>query len=109
MSTIEDWLEECKKEETQYNIERLENLEKCINRIKDNLSTIMNQPIEKIDRKELEEIIKPSSENKIKVSFLLNGVFGVLRNYIILATGTSEENIKILTELTYSNVRHITR
>lgn len=58
-------------------------------------------------RRELEEIIKPSSENKIKVSFLLFGVSGIVRNYISLATGTAEENIRILTDLTLSHLRHL--
>ena len=58
-------------------------------------------------RKGLEEIIKPSDLNRIKVAFLLNGVLGVLSNYIKFATGTAEENIKILTDLTLSNLRHI--
>ena len=58
-------------------------------------------------RKELEELIKPSNQNKIKISFLINGVFGSLRNYITIATGTAEENIKILTDLTISNLRHL--
>ena len=38
--------------------ERLENLEKFKGRIKDILSTIMNQPIEQVDRKLLEEVIE---------------------------------------------------
>ena len=58
-------------------------------------------------RKDLEELIKPSNENKMKVSFLIDGIFGVLRNYITLATGTKEENIKVLTDLSYSNLRHL--
>ena len=59
-------------------------------------------------RKSLEELIKPSAENKIKITFLLNGIMGILRNYITIATGTAEENIKILTDLTFSNLRHLT-
>ena len=58
-------------------------------------------------RKALEELIKPSIENKMKVSFLIDGIFGVLRNYITLATGTKEENIKVLTDLTVSNLKHL--
>ena len=73
----------------------------------DNASSGYLQPEFSKLRKNLEEIIKPSAENKIKVSFLINGAIGVLRNYITLATGTAEENIKILTELTYSTVRHL--
>ncbi|MBR4378054.1 MAG: TetR/AcrR family transcriptional regulator [Bacilli bacterium] len=69
-------------------------------------SGFLNPEFSKL-RKEFLELIKPNSENKIKVSFLINGVFGILTNYITLATGTAEENIKILTDLTYSNLRHL--
>ena len=58
-------------------------------------------------RKALEGLIKPSNENRIKISFIATGIMGVLSNYIKLAIGTSEENIKILTDLTISNLRHI--
>lgn len=58
-------------------------------------------------KKELLNLFKPSEMNKIKVSFLTNGVLGVVGSYIKFATGTSEENIKILTDLTVSNLRHI--
>ena len=58
-------------------------------------------------RKEMESITKPSDENKIKLSFVLNGVLGLVGRYIKFATGTAEENIKILTDLTLSNLRHI--
>ena len=75
--------------------------------INDSASSGYLHPEFSILRKELMELIKPSSENFIKVSFLINGVSGILMNYITLATGTAEENIKILTELTYSNLRHL--
>ena len=58
-------------------------------------------------RKEMESISKPSAENKIKLSFVLNGVMGIIGNYIKFAIGSAEENIKILTDLTLSNLRHI--
>ena len=58
-------------------------------------------------RKEMESVTKPSAENKIKLSFLLNGVMGIVGSYIKFATGTTEENIKILTDLTLSNLKHI--
>ena len=38
--------------------ERLENLEKCIERIKNEVQLIINQPIEKIERDKLESIIE---------------------------------------------------
>ena len=58
-------------------------------------------------RKDIQELLKPSSENKIKVGFIIEGIFGVIRNYITLATGTKEENVKVLTDLTLSNLRHL--
>ena len=58
-------------------------------------------------KKEMESITKPSDENRIKLSFVLNGVMGLVANYIKFATGNAEENIRILTDLTLSNLRHI--
>lgn len=58
-------------------------------------------------RKKIEGMIKPLNENKIKLTFVMSGVVGILNNYITLAIGTAEENIKILTDLTVSNLRHI--
>ena len=85
-----------------------ENIELYRILLTDNTSSGYLQPEFSKLRKNLEELIKPSAENKIKVSFLINGVIGILRNYITLATGTAEENIKILTDLTYSTLRHLT-
>lgn len=50
---------------------------------------------------------KPTVENEIKFSFLVAGVWGVVQSYIIFAKGTEEENIRILTDLVLSNIRHI--
>ena len=58
-------------------------------------------------RKNLIYLFKPTEMNKMKISFLTNGVLGVVGSYIKFATGTAEENIKILTDLTISNLRHI--
>ena len=58
-------------------------------------------------KKHLSEITKESDINKIKISFLSNGMMGVVGSYIKFATGSAEENIKILTDLTLSNLRHI--
>ena len=58
-------------------------------------------------RKDLEQITKHDDENRIRISFLTNGIMGVLANYIKLAIGTREDNIKILTELSIANLRHI--
>lgn len=57
--------------------------------------------------KTLNELIKPTEKNKMKTSFLVNGLLGVINGYITLATGTKEENVKLLTDLTLSNLRHM--
>lgn len=56
-------------------------------------------------RKFVDKKIKPNDENKTKLAFLGNGILGALRTYIVLAIGTAEENIKILTDLTITNIR----
>jgi len=58
-------------------------------------------------KQEIESVTKESAENKIKLSFVLNGVMGIVGSYIKFATGDAQENIKILTDLTLSNFRHI--
>lgn len=58
-------------------------------------------------RKTLEDLFKQNAESKIRISFMLNGIMGTLRNYIVVATGTTEENVKILTELTFTNLRRL--
>lgn len=58
-------------------------------------------------KQEIESITKESAENKIKLSFVLSGVMGIVGSYIKFATGDAQENIKILTDLTLSNFRHI--
>ena len=57
--------------------------------------------------KKIENLFKPDEKNKIKYTFLVNGVLGILKNYITLATGTPEENIQILTDLTLTNIRRL--
>ena len=58
-------------------------------------------------KKIIQSIVKDSTANRIRVSFMLNGILGILNNYITYAVGTTEENIKMLTDLTLSNLRHM--
>ena len=58
-------------------------------------------------RKTLETLFKTTNENRIKITFMLNGIMGTLRSYITIASGTADENIKILTDLTFTNLRRI--
>lgn len=54
---MSDWEEELAIERLKKE-ERLENLEKCIERMRGVISTVMSQPLDKVDRKELEEVIE---------------------------------------------------
>lgn len=54
-----------------------------------------------------ESVIKKDDKNKIKFTFVENGIAGVLNNYITLAIGSKEENIKLLTDLTLSNLKRL--
>jgi len=54
---VSEWEEELEIERFKKE-ERLERLEKSLRSMKEILSTIMNQPIEKVDRNALEEVIE---------------------------------------------------
>lgn len=54
-----------------------------------------------------ESTIKPQEKNRIKFAFIMTGILGTLNNYITLAIGTKEENIKILSDMTLSNLKRL--
>lgn len=58
-------------------------------------------------RKNVEALFKPTAKNDVTYSFLFNGVWGVVRSYIVYAKATKEENVKVLTDLVLSNLRHL--
>lgn len=55
----------------------------------------------------VQSLVKPTTANKARTAFMMNGILGIINNYITYAVGTPEENIKILTDLTLSNLRHM--
>lgn len=58
-------------------------------------------------KKNIKTFLKPTVENEMRFSFFLAGVWGVIDAYIIYAKGSEEENIKILTDLTVLNLKHM--
>lgn len=66
----------------------------------------LNIELKKLN-KIFESVIKKDDKNKIKFAFVENGIAGVLNNYITLAIGSKEENVKLLTELTLSNLKRL--
>ena len=53
------------------------------------------------------ESLKPSLKNEIIVEYVVSGVFGIFRNYVIYDKGTVEENVKLLTDLTITNLKQV--
>ena len=53
------------------------------------------------------ESLKPSIKNEIIVEYIVSGVFGIFRNYIIYDKGTIEDNVKLITDLTITNLRQL--
>ena len=51
--------------------------------------------------------VKPTSNNKIIVEYIVSGIYGVITRWIIYATGSIADITNELTELTYSNLRRL--
>lgn len=59
--------------------------------------------IRKISMTNLQE----TKKNKIVAEYILQGIYGVIKTWIIYDTGSIEENVKLLTNLVMSNLRHL--
>lgn len=54
---MSDWEEELEQKRID-DLERLENLEKCIERIKESMSVVISKSIDEIDKNELNNVIR---------------------------------------------------
>ena len=54
----------------------------------------------------LVDALKPSLKNEIIVEYVVSGIFGIFRNWIIYDKGSIEENVRLITELAVNNMRH---
>ena len=71
-----------------------------------NLSGYLTQKIKRIKSFVLESL-KPTLKNEIIVEYVVSGVFGIFRNYIIYDKGSVDDNVKLITDLAITNMRHI--
>lgn len=71
-----------------------------------NLSGYLEKSLRAI-RKVLMTHLEDTKKNKLVVEYLLQGVYGVIKNWIIYDTGSINENVRILTSLVVSNARHL--
>ena len=70
------------------------------------LSGLLDKRILKI-RNSFVKTLKPTMRNQIGIEYLVQGIYGVIKKWIIYDTGTIEENVKILTEFTFMNYRYL--
>lgn len=55
------------------------------------------------------EVFSAYRTNEVGFNFLLNGIFGVVSNYLLFNEGTKEENIKLLSEFTIQILKNLVR
>lgn len=71
-----------------------------------NLVGYADKMIDKI-RTMMLSAVKDTKSNKLAVEYMLKGVYGVFRMWIIYDTGTIEENVKILSSLVAGTARQL--
>ena len=71
-----------------------------------NLSGYLTLKMRKI-KSFLLDALKPTLKNEIIVEYVVSGVFGIFRNWIIYDKGSVDENAKMIADLTLSNMRHV--
>ena len=58
-------------------------------------------------RKYIKEICKDTIKNELTINYMVFGIYGLIRNWIIYATGTKEENIQLATDLSILALRQL--
>lgn len=53
--------------------------------------------------------LKPTLKNELTVEYLVSGVYGILRDWVVYDKGSVDENINIITDLVIQNARHLQR
>ena len=71
-----------------------------------NLSGYIDKLVNDI-RKIMLSSFADTKKNRVIIEYILQGVYGVIKTWIIYDTGSIEENVKILASLVMSNVRHL--
>lgn len=58
-------------------------------------------------RKYIKEICKDTIKNELTINYMVFGIYGLIRNWIIYATGTKEENVQLATDLSIHALRQL--
>lgn len=51
--------------------------------------------------------LKETTQNKVVVEYIVQGVSGIVKQWVIYDTGTAEENAKLLSNLVMTNIRYL--
>ena len=51
--------------------------------------------------------LKPTLKNELIVEYVISGIFGIFRNWIIYDKGTIEDNVKLITDLAILNMKNV--
>ena len=71
-----------------------------------NLSGYLSQKIRRIKNFILDSL-KPTLKNEIIVEYVVSGIFGVIRNWIIYDKGSIDDNVALITDLAISNMKNV--
>ena len=71
-----------------------------------NLSGYIERLLSNI-RKMMFTNLQETKKNRVVGEYILQGIYGVIKTWIIYDTGSIEDNVKILSSLVMSNVRHL--
>ena len=72
-----------------------------------NLYGYMNTVVQTI-RDKIAKNLVDNVKNKIALEYMVQGIYGIIRNWIIYDIGTIEDNVKIIMNLLLTNVRLLT-
>lgn len=53
------------------------------------------------------DALKPTLKNEIIVEYVVSGIFGIIRNWIIYDKGSIDENVVLITDLAIQNMKHV--
>ena len=71
-----------------------------------NLSGYLTRKLKQI-KSYFMDVLRPTFKNDAIIEFVLSGIFGIFRNWIIYDKGTIEENVAIIVDLSLANIRHV--
>mgnify|MGYP003318856286 CR=1 FL=1 len=74
--------------------------------LEDSLIGFFNSSIKRI-KKALMKYFKNTPRNGMVIEYILFGIFGIINSYTVYASGTIQENAKLVTDLTMSCLRRI--